>query len=107
MDPPANQNLKEQFETGVLKIGLRQTLAAKHEESGHGVFGAYLPPLYRPCNPNGSGRQEPSYGTPFAHSAAWGIAAPDCHIAAAQDCSEQLRQQLRRMLKIGVHHSQD
>jgi len=103
----ANQNLQQKLESGRLEPDSIDTFTAHQKESSHRVFGAKARMLNGPCGPDSSGREKFPNGIPVSQAATGDIAAANGHIVPGQNGGKQLRQQIRRMLVIGVHHPQN
>src|ERR1035438_8470297 len=107
MDAATYQHLQQQLEAGALKCNLLQAFAPDQKEAGHRVFRPQPGLLQGPCHPHCCCRQELSHRIPVAQIAARRIAAANRNILAFLNGRNQTRQQLRRVLQIGVHHAQN
>ena len=103
----AHQDFKQELEARGLEDQMIEATAAHHEVAGHGIFSVDMRALDGPGDPDRSGGEELPGAAPFAERAAMSVAAADCQIAAGIDSGEELREKLRGVLEIGVHHSED
>jgi len=105
-DAAADQHLKEELEAGTLEFDFIDSGTADHEEAGHGVVGAGAAMLDGPGDRDGGGRDGFANGVPLAGFAARSVAAADGEVGSVGDGLKELREQVGRVLEIGVHDAE-
>src|SRR5581483_3893500 len=90
-----------------LKCNAIEGATADQEEAGKRVFDTDSRPLKGPSQTRADFREQPTNEIPFAHSSGSCIATGNYQVVASLHCFPEFRQNLRRMLQIGVYHSQD
>lgn len=103
----AHQDFKQELEALGLENQPIEAMAAHHEIAGHGIFCADIPALEGPGNPDGGGGEKLAGAAPFSERAAVGVAAADDQVASGVNGGEELREKLRGMLEVGVHHAEN